>query len=168
MLCGAPLSRSSYGRSAVSTSRGTWLNFASTSAGKKFAAAVPDVHSKATGLRNCFAIPSPKNAAERSSTCIQVRIAVCATKAMARWVEREPGQITTFRIPARCNSSTNTTAYIYAGFAESCVTIDAFGICFTSDCCHPGHATLLEISTRTLHTQSEVQSLKQCRILQRV
>ena len=36
-------------------------------AGKKFAAAVPLVHTSATGSRDCFASPSAKNAAERSS-----------------------------------------------------------------------------------------------------
>ena len=55
----APTSRSSGGRSAVSTSSGTRASCASTTAGSRFAAALPDVHVTATGRPVAFAIPRP-------------------------------------------------------------------------------------------------------------
>jgi hypothetical protein len=51
----------------VSTSNGTPADRASTTAGKKFAAAVPDVHTIATGSFDARAMPSAKNALHRSS-----------------------------------------------------------------------------------------------------
>ena len=46
---------------------GTLPKLASITAGKKLAAAVPDVESIITGLLVDFAIPSPKKAADLSS-----------------------------------------------------------------------------------------------------
>jgi hypothetical protein len=59
----------------VSTSSGAPDSPASMTAGWKFAAAVPDVHSTATGRRLAFARPSAVNDALRSSirTCSRVR-----------------------------------------------------------------------------------------------
>ena len=71
----APVPRSSGGRSAVSTISGTADSPASITAGWKLAAAVPEVHSTATGRRLALARPSAVNEAERSSirTCSRIR-----------------------------------------------------------------------------------------------
>jgi hypothetical protein len=71
----APIPRSSAGRSAVSTTSGTPDSSASITAGWKLAAAVPEVHSTATGSRLALARPSAVNEAERSSirTCSRSR-----------------------------------------------------------------------------------------------
>ena len=71
----APMPRSSGGRSAVSTISGTPDSSASITAGWKLAAAVPEVHSTATGRRLALARPSAVNEAERSSirTCSRAR-----------------------------------------------------------------------------------------------
>ena len=60
IVCEAPRSRSSDGRSAVSTSSGTRERLASTTAGSKLAAAVPEVQTSATGSPSCRAMPSAK------------------------------------------------------------------------------------------------------------
>ncbi len=67
----APVSRSSGGRSAVSTSSGTPASLASMTAAWKCAAAVPEVQTSATGRRLALARPSARNEADRSSirTC---------------------------------------------------------------------------------------------------
>ena len=80
---------------------------ASTTAGMKFAAAVPEVHTSTTGSRSVFARPRPKNAAERSSRCIQSFAAGCRAIVSASGVEREPGQTQKWRTPERTSSSTN-------------------------------------------------------------
>ena len=67
MVWGAPQSRSSAGRSAVTTISGTRDWRASSTAGWKWAAAVPDVHSTTTGRPDALAAPRAKNAADRSS-----------------------------------------------------------------------------------------------------
>ena len=63
----APVSRSSGGRSAVHTISGTRAWRASSTAGWKLAAAVPDVHSTTAGRPDALAAPRAKNAADRSS-----------------------------------------------------------------------------------------------------
>ena len=63
----APVPRSSGGRSAVSTSNGTPDSSASITAGWKFAAAVPEVQTTATGRPLALARPRARNAADRSS-----------------------------------------------------------------------------------------------------
>jgi hypothetical protein len=68
IVCGAPQSRSSPGRSAVSTISGTLAWLASTTAGRKFAAAVPEVQISTAGRRLHFARPRAKKPAARSST----------------------------------------------------------------------------------------------------
>src|ERR1035437_7143846 len=65
------MSRSSGGRSAVSTINGTRAWWASITAGAKLAAAVPDVQVSATGRPDALAAPSAKNPAQRSSICDQ-------------------------------------------------------------------------------------------------
>ena len=69
MVCPAPTSRSSGGRSAVSTTSGTRASHASITAGARFAAAVPDVTATATGRQAAFAAPTAKNPEQRSSMC---------------------------------------------------------------------------------------------------
>src|ERR1700722_13010296 len=115
----APVPRSSGGRSAVSTSSGTADSSASITAGWKFAAAVPDVHTTATGRRDALARPSAVNAADRSSirTCSRTRPArSSAQNAMARGVDLDPGATTTSRSPHRASSSASTVPNAVDGF----------------------------------------------------
>lgn len=72
-----------------------------TQAGRKLAAPVPDVQMRATGCCSFLAIPSAKKAAERSYTCIQLRIVVTEANAMGSGVESDPGQITALWASAR-------------------------------------------------------------------
>ncbi len=115
----APVPRNSGGRSAVSTSSGTADSSASTTAGWKFAAAVPEVHSTATGRRDALARPSAVNDAERSSirTCNRTRPArSSAQNAIASGVDLDPGATTTSRSPHRASSSASTAANAVDGF----------------------------------------------------
>ena len=64
----APLPMRLSGRSAEIMIRGIRLRLASITAGKKFAAAVPEVDIITTGLFLDFEMPSAKKAEERSST----------------------------------------------------------------------------------------------------
>ena len=66
---------------AVHTSNGTRPWSASSTAGWKLAAAVPDVHSTIAGRPVARARPSAKNDADRSSRCTWTRIAVGAVGA---------------------------------------------------------------------------------------
>ncbi len=115
----APVPRSSGGRSAVSTMRLTPLWSASSTAGWKFAAAVPEVHTSATGRREARARPTARKDAERSSMRTWVRIRVSATRAKASGVEREPGAITASVSPSRASSSTRTRASAVDGFMRT-------------------------------------------------
>ena len=108
MVCPEWQSRSSGGRSAVSTSSGTPVSCASTIAGRKFAAAVPDVQRSATGRRCCLARPSAKNAAERSSSTGMDSMRGCRAKAIVSGADREPGEITAWRNPSCASVSTST------------------------------------------------------------
>lgn len=63
----APIPRSSGGRSAVSSSSGTPEWKASIAAGRRFAAAVPEVQSTAAGTPVSRERPSAVNPATRSS-----------------------------------------------------------------------------------------------------
>src|SRR5437867_809308 len=78
-------------------------------AGKKFAAAVPDVHTSATGRRDALAKPRPKNPAERSSSEMCVAIGE-RSKASASGAEREPEQRTASRTPASWSAVANRSA----------------------------------------------------------
>src|SRR6266540_22355 len=106
----APVPRSSGGRSAVSTSSGARPWSASTTAGCRLAAAVPEVHSTAAGRPAALAAPSAKNAAERSSRCTCRRIAGCSASASASGAERDPGARHASVRPARASSSTSVSA----------------------------------------------------------
>jgi hypothetical protein len=67
MVCEAPRSRSSGGRSALSSNSGRPLASASTTAGSQLATALPEVQTSATGSPLAFAAPSAAKAATRSS-----------------------------------------------------------------------------------------------------
>jgi len=117
----APVPRSSGGRSAVSSSSGTADSSASITAGWKFAAAVPDVHTTATGRPLALARPSAVNAADRSSirTCSRIRPARSSwSNAIARGADREPGATTTSRSPQRASSSASTVPNAVDGFTS--------------------------------------------------
>ena len=85
------------GRSAVSTTSGTRPSVASTTAGSRFAAAVPEVTTIATGRRAARARPSAKKPALRSSSRTRTEIPGWARSARASGVDREPGQTTASR-----------------------------------------------------------------------
>src|SRR5215469_10770096 len=88
-------------------------------AGWKFAAAVPDVHSTATGRPLVLARPSAVNDADRSSilTCSRTRPACSSSwKDIASGVDLDPGAITTSRTPHRASSSANTVPKAVDGF----------------------------------------------------
>ena len=115
----APTPRSSGGRSAVSASSGTPACAASSTAGCRFAAAVPDVVTTAAGRPDAFASPSARNPADRSSirTCSRSRPAASAAcSANASGADREPGASTASRTPHRTSSSTSTRASAVDGF----------------------------------------------------
>ena len=104
----------------MSTTSGTRACHASTTAGRKFAAAVPDVHSTATGRREARARPSAKNAPERSSTCDQQRSPACPANASASGADRLPGEMQTSLTPAfaRPAASTFGARKLRLGMAE--------------------------------------------------
>ena len=115
----APVPRSSGGRSAVSSSSGMADSSASITAGWKFAAAVPDVHTTATGRPLALASPRAVNDAERSSirTCSRIRPArSSSSNAIASGADLEPGATTTSRSPQRASSSASTAANAVDGF----------------------------------------------------
>ena len=94
MVCGAPTSRSSGGRSAVHTTRGTRARSASTTAAWSSAAAVPLVTTTTAGDPVASPMPSAVKPAERSSSR-RCRARPCsAATARARGVDREPGHTT--------------------------------------------------------------------------
>jgi hypothetical protein len=76
----------------VSTIIGTRAIEASTTAGRRFAAAVPLVHATTTGRFEAFARPSAKNADARSSRCTCTRTSGCRASASASGVDRDPGE----------------------------------------------------------------------------
>ena len=115
----APTPRSSGGRSAVSASSGTPACAASSTAGCRFAAAVPDVVTTTTGRPDAFASPSARNPADRSSirTCSRSRPAASAAcSANASGADRDPGASTASRTPHRTSSSTSTRPSAVDGF----------------------------------------------------
>ncbi len=117
----APVPRNSGGRSAVSTSSGTPDASASITAGWKLAAAVPEVHSAATGRPLALARPRARNAAERSSirTCSRRSPAAARShSAIASGALRDPGASTASRSPHRRSSSARTVPSAVDGFTE--------------------------------------------------
>src|SRR6267142_452233 len=111
MVCGAPVSRSSGGRSAVTTIRGTRAEDASTTAGRKFAAALPEVQTIATGRRAALASPSAKNPADRSSSDTRVSMGE-RPKAIASGAERDPEQTIASRTPAAWSARTKRSVHV--------------------------------------------------------
>ena len=107
MVCGAPTSRSSGGRSAVHTSIGTPARSASTTAAWSSTAAVPLVTTTTAGRPVASAIPRAVKPADRSSrrTCNSSRDS--AATASVSGVDREPGHTTAWVTPARTHSSTS-------------------------------------------------------------
>ncbi len=121
MVWEAPVSRSSGGRSAVSTISGTPAWLASSTAGCRFAAAVPEVHDTGTGRPERLARPSARKPADRSSmrTCRRSRPAAAArAKAKDSGAFREPGDNTASVTPAMTSSSTSTVAIAVEGFSD--------------------------------------------------
>ena len=86
MVCPAPVSRSSGGRSAVQTINGTRAWCASRTAGWKFAAAVPDVQRTTAGRPDAFAEPERE---ERRRALVEVHVETDPVVAGQR--ERERG-----------------------------------------------------------------------------
>ena len=110
--------RSSAGRSAEQTMSGTPEWCASSTAGCRFATAVPDVVTTTAGRPDSIAVPSARNAAPRSSmrTCRRIaptRSSSAAASASA--CEREPGATTTSRTPSRTNALRSAIAVSLAG-----------------------------------------------------
>ena len=91
IVCGAPRSRSSGGRSAVSTTSGTRAIDASTTAGSRLATAVPDVTTMATARRDARARPSAKNPAARSSSMTRTVRPGCARSGEGQRRRARPG-----------------------------------------------------------------------------
>ena len=121
-------------------------------AGWKFAAAVPDVHTTATGPPLALASPRAVNDAERSSirTCSRTRPARSSSSdAIASGADREPGATTTSRSPQRASSSASTAPNAVDGF--------------TSRPSHPsasGRARPLLARTRFLLLSSSIPDLR--------
>src|SRR6185437_11051250 len=105
MVCPAPISRSSGGRSAVSTMSGTPASSDSLTAGWRFAAADPEVQRTAAGRLVASAVPRAKKPALRSSRITVTSIEGSRQSARASGVEREPGESTARRTPQRASSS---------------------------------------------------------------
>mmetsp|Transcript_47577 Transcript_47577/g.110942 ORF Transcript_47577/g.110942 Transcript_47577/m.110942 type:complete len:231 (-) Transcript_47577:1487-2179(-) len=102
----APVSRNSCGLSAVSNRIGIAAAAASTTAGSKFATALPEVTIMAVGAPAAFAHPSAWKQAPRSSWCTMDLVYGCLLTATTNGVEREPGQMTKFLMPNRTSSIT--------------------------------------------------------------
>ena len=84
---------------------GTRASQASTTAGWRLAAAVPDVQVTATGRPLAFAIPSATKPAERSSITDTASIPACdAVSASGAFLDL--GEVTAWRVPQRASSST--------------------------------------------------------------
>ena len=118
----APVPIIAGGRSALSTSSGTPACDASSTAGCRFATAVPDVVHTGTGRPERTAIPSARNPAVRSSmrTCSRSRPAASAAcSANDSGALREPGHSTASVTPQRTSSSTSTRACIVDGFTPT-------------------------------------------------
>src|SRR5947209_20135237 len=105
MACPAPTSRSSAGRSAVRTIRGTPAQEASVTGGRRLAAAVPDVHVTAAGRPDALAAPRAKNPAQRSSTWEKQEISGWRANESTSGVLRDPGEVQAWLRPHRASSS---------------------------------------------------------------
>ncbi len=106
----APQSRNSAGRSAVHTSKGTRAWCASTTAGWRFAAAVPEVQHTIAGRALARPMPSARKAAERSSSTTSTCTRSSRASASVSGVFRDPGETTAAVTPLRTHSSTRVSA----------------------------------------------------------
>ena len=106
----APRSRSRGGRSVVQITRGMRERLASATAGAKFDAAVPEVHTTATGRPVALANPRAKKDEERSSRCNHDFIDGCSANARVSGVDRDPGVIQQSVMPAPMSPATNSRA----------------------------------------------------------
>src|SRR5215213_1242586 len=102
----APVWRNSGGRSAVSRIMGTPSVEASTTAGKPFATAVPEVVIQAAGRPVSRAYPRAAKAVPRSSKWTRLWALSLAARAATSGVEREPGATQKNSTPQRISSST--------------------------------------------------------------
>src|SRR5690554_4807141 len=112
----APTPLSSGGRSAETTTSDTPELSASTTAGTRFATAVPDVVTTAAGRPVAFAHPRAWKAAERSSITMLNSTPGWSDAAKTSAVERDPGDATTNPTPPRASSSTTIEARAVEGF----------------------------------------------------
>jgi hypothetical protein len=112
----APVSRSSGGRSAVSSSSGTAPASASTTAGWRFATAEPEVTRTAAGRPVTRPSPTARNPADRSSTSTWRRRRGSSWSVIASAADRDPGARTASVTPQRASSSTSTSARAWDGF----------------------------------------------------
>ena len=96
-------------------------------AGRKFAAAVPDVQVMTAGSPVALAMPSAKNAAARSSTCECTVSRPSRTSASTSGVEREPGDVHACRTPLRTSSSANARSRTWVSRSEALIG-DAVGV----------------------------------------
>ena len=126
----APVSRSSGGRSALSSSSGTWSAAASTTAGSRLATAVPEETTTAQQRPVARARPRPRKAAPRSSVASECGSPLRAT-ATVSGAQREPGQSTTCARPPRRSSSTSTAAQSKLRFSAARACASKLG-CSTS------------------------------------
>ena len=90
----------------MSTTSGTRPRNASTTAGARFTAAVPEVQRTATGRPARLASPGRRSRRPARRGRTRVRIPGWAWRARASGVDRDPGQMTASRVPARTSSST--------------------------------------------------------------
>ncbi len=97
----------------MTTSIGTADSPASTTAGWKFAAAVPLVHNTTAGTPP-RPIPRATNAATRSSCTTCTVMSPFDARATAMGVLREPGATTACRTPRRTHSSTRVAQNVAA------------------------------------------------------
>src|SRR5215213_1799209 len=102
----APVWRNSGGRSAVSRIMGTPSVEASTTAGKPFATAVPEVVIQAAGRPVARAYPRAAKAVPRSSKWTRLWALSLVARAAMSGVEREPGATQKNSTPQRISSST--------------------------------------------------------------
>src|ERR687894_1816625 len=120
MVWFAPVCLSSGGRSAVSRIMGTPSVAASTTAGRPFATAVPEVVIQAAGRPVARAYPRAPKAVPRSSKWTSFLASLFPASAATRGVEREPGATQKRSTPQRMSSSTIRRAQRRLASAPAC------------------------------------------------
>src|SRR6478752_2228849 len=96
-------------------------------AGRKFAAAVPEVQVITAGSPVALAMPSAKNAAARSSTCECTFSRPSRARARTSGVERDPGDVHACCTPLRTSSSANARSRTWVSRSEALIR-DAVGV----------------------------------------